>query len=262
MQEPETHAVPDADPIPPQPARKELNLFDRHMMWLREVTQATHYHNDVNHNPFKRGGICSRNHYLMTLLETTVACLAAVMLVYFFALLVVMPAEMDRSVWVLPLGGVVVLLSMGHWALLLYIAFEKRLMAIYNDADMVNIKSMTMKVIIAVTTIGIICKVFVSLYVFEHDISVDRRYLTEVYDVIANVLMWGGLFAMYLVPCGATHDALVDSHPKIDEHRKYATPVICLLQLGLMGPLLLWTNIHLFFYPLIGVFHWIKNTWL
>ncbi len=233
----------------------------RYRNWLKQSVRLELPANstEVNNNPYLRGGICSYNAYLSGMLRAHLwgVWLTALLVLAWQFLLPRMDLVInhDAGLWII-MGTVVV--GTLHWAILVFIGYEKRLQA---AALTDPLSRMICVAIVTITAAGVILGWYLSIErsAWFARFAEHSRINAEVYgrgfDVTAKtaeqlssmgydswilagqVMVYVGLALLFLIPSYRNSDNLAEeTKEEIGKVQGYPTQILLLFHLLLLFP--------------------------
>ena len=254
-----------------QEKTKIAEKLARYINWLKQSVRLDlpSNSNSVNNNPYQRGGICSYNAYLSGMLRAHFWGLwltALLMLFWQFLLLLVWLAVNCNLGLLITMSTAVV--GTLHWAILVFLGYEKRLQAAALTDPLSRIIGVAT---VVMTATGFVIEWFISLerssafarYAMIantvrqtnllkgnqiHEATYDSyvkqetaRWLSELgYDswiLAGQVMIFVGLALIFLLPCYSNSNNLSGkTKEELGEVQGYPTQILLLFHLLLLLP--------------------------
>ncbi len=229
----------------------------RYRDWLKQSVRLELPSNssEVNNNPYLRGGICSYNAYLSGMLRAHLwgLWLTALLVLAWQFLLPRMGMSINYNAGLGIIMGTVVVGTL-HWAILVFIGYEKRLQAaVLTDplSRMIGVAT------VAMTATGFVIGWFISIersahfariYGLSNDLGLGydvglktSELLSELgYDswiLASQVMVYIGLALLFLIPSYRNSDNLAEEAKEaLGKAQGYPTPILLVFHLLLLFP--------------------------
>lgn len=229
----------------------------RYRHWLRKSVRLDlpSNSNEVNNNPYLRGGVCSYNAYLSGMLRAHLwgLWLTALLVLAWQFLLPRMGLSINYNAGLGIIMSTVVVGTL-HWAILVFIGYEKRLQAaVLTDplSRMIGVATVVMTA--AGFAIGWFISIersahFARIYGLSNDLGLGydvrlktSEFLSELgYDswiLASQVMVYVGLALLFLIPSYRNSDNLAEeAKEELGKVQGYPTQILLLFHLLLLFP--------------------------
>ncbi len=229
----------------------------RYRDWLKQSVRLELPPNssEVNNNPYLRGGICSYNAYLSGMLRAHLwgLWLTALLVLAWQFLLPRMGLSINYNAGLWLIMGTVVVGTL-HWAILVFVGYEKRLQAAALTDPLSRIIGVAT---VAMTATGFVIGWFISIersahfariYGLSNDLGLGydvglktSEFLSELgYDswiLASQVMVYIGLALLFLIPSYRNSDNLAEEAKEaLGKAQGYPTPILLVFHLLLLFP--------------------------
>lgn len=227
-------------------SKQKIGILRRYDIWLGSLLKAESSYDElvVNNDPYLRGGICSYNSYLSSMLRAHLwglwlTAIVIIVLRYFLTSSGLLAHQMDDfGFWPIMIAAVIGSLN---WAILVFIGLEKRLRSIGKITPYLYKAALA---IVLMATGGIIIgwhidMVRASFYIVD-SYQANNAVLEAGYGrwkMLGQIMVYLGFVLLFLLPCyRSSHMLPIVLKEELDKPQGFPTPILLLFNVVLLIP--------------------------